>query len=846
MSDVQESVDGRVPRRSPEVWGGVPGRSKNFTGRAQQLNALRSGLMNQITAVLPHTLHGYGGVGKTLMAVEYAHRYRHEYDLVWWINADQPGLVRSSLASLAPQMGLPGVNSSGIEEAAESVLNALRRGDPYHRWLLVYDNADEPEDLRDVIPEGHETGHVLITSRNHRWQAIAETVSVDVFPGTESVEFLKKRIPRGITRAEAEELAEALGHLPLALEQAGALRAETGMSNHEYLRLLSEQPASLLREGKPSEYPAPMTAAWQLSVAKLRENLPEAMGLLQCSAFFGPEPIPRDVFFPVEGGRVRPELLDLLANPIRLSRAIGQLGRYALIRLDNSSRTVQVHRLIQTLVRAELSAEEQDLVREEVWALLSGAAPHSMNTPGARSRYLELLPHLRPSGIAESTLPEAREFSLKVLTFLYASGNYAMAERYAQQFVDQWTATSGPDDPYVLEAQSKYVNRLRERGRYQEAYDLDRTLFDQVQRVLGAEHPLALTVRSNLGADLRARGEFHEARAQDEETLRLHEEVLGPTDPATLRAMYNLGIDLTLTSDFSGARDLHERVYMLHKRHGTTQSSPALLTYLHGLALAVRLTGNYTEACDLGEDALAYGREQLGADHPRTLRTQVDLATSLRMNGDLEQALDLAKDAHSRHLRQYGMDHPETLAAAMCLANTWRMNGELAEALQLAEDTDLRYDQIYGTDHPYNHGCTSNVALLYRILGDPSRARQLNETSLAGIEEKLGRDHYYALGITINLASDLAKLNDTKNAVRLGRGSLRRIRSLLGDEHPMTLSCSANLILDLRAEDEAEEADRLSEQVEPLYARVHGREHQFTQAFLAGQRMNFDFDPRQL
>ncbi|MFL1375818.1 FxSxx-COOH system tetratricopeptide repeat protein [Nocardiopsis protaetiae] len=832
--------------RSPEIWGGVPIRSKNFTGRAQQLNALRSGLMNQITAVVPHTLHGYGGVGKTLMAVEYAHRYRREYDLVWWINADQPGLVRSSLAHLAPHMGLPGVNSTGIEEAADRVLSALRRGDPYRHWLLIYDNADEPEDLRDVIPEGHETGHVLITSRNHRWQSIAETVSVDVFPRSESVEFLKKRIPRGITRAEAEELAEALGHLPLALEQAGALQSETGMSNREYLRLLAEQPASLLREGKPSEYPAPMTAAWQLSVSKLQENLPEAMELLRCCAFFGPEPIPRDIFFPVENSRVRQAMLSLLDNPIRLSRAIGQLARYALIRLDNSSRTLQVHRLIQTLVRAELPAEEQQLVREEVWSLLAAAAPQSMNDPGARSRYLELLPHLRPSGIAESTFPEAREFSLKVLTFLYASGNYAMAERYARRFVDEWTAVSGPDDPHALEAQSKYVNRLRERGRYQEAYDLDRTLFQQTQRILGPEHPLALTVRSNLGADLRARGDFHEARDQDEETLRLHQEVLGPTDPATLRAMYNLAIDLTLTSDFPGARDLHERVYMLHKRHGTTQASPSLLTYLHGLALAVRLSGDYTEACDLGEDALAYGREQLSADHPRTLRTQVDLATSLRMNGDLEQALELAQDAHSRHLRLYGVDHPETLAAAMCLANTWRMNGELAGALQLAEDTDLRYDQIYGADHPYNHGCTSNVALLYRLMGDPVRARRLNESSLAGIEEKLGRDHHYALGMTINLASDLAALDDTKNAVRLGRGSLRRIRALLGEEHPMVLSCAANLILDLRAENETEEADELFEQVEPLYARVHGREHQFTLAFLSGRRMNFDFDPRQL
>ncbi|MEU0491552.1 FxSxx-COOH system tetratricopeptide repeat protein [Nocardiopsis sp. NPDC006139] len=843
MTDVHKPKSNRTSERLPEVWGGVPSRSKNFTGRTRQLEQLRSGLMNQITAVVPHALHGYGGVGKTLMAVEYAHLYRHEYDVVWWINADQPGLVRSSLAHLAPYLGLPGANSSGIEEASENVLDALRRGEPHSRWLLIYDNADEPEDLHNVIPEGGENGHVLITSRNHRWEAIAETVSVDVFPESESVEFLKKRIPRGISRKEAEELSEALGHLPLALEQAGALRAETGMSNAEYLRLLADQPASLLREGKPSEYPAPMTAAWQLSVSKLQENLPEATELLRCCSFFGPDPIPRDIFFPMEDERIRPVMTELLNNPIRLSRAIGHLARYALIRLDNANRTIQVHRLIQALVRAELSEEQRRPIREEVWVLLAAAAPPNLVDQTSRARYLELIPHLNPSNVAESTFADVRQFALGILDFLYASGNYSMVERYASGFIDRWTADSGPNIPEVLEAQIKYGNRLRESGRYQEAYDLNRSLLERAEEHLGRSHPLTLMALSGLGADMQAAGDFHQARTHAEQTLELHKEALGPTDPATLRAMHNLSIDYTLTSEFEKARELSERVYLLHNRQTRTPGSPILLAYLTGLSIVMRLLGNYTEACDLGEDALAYGREQLGADHPRTLRVQIDLATSLRLQGDVDHALDLAQDGHSRHLRLYNLDHPHTLAAAMCLANTWRMSGALSEALQLAEDTDQRYDSVYGAAHPYNHGCTSNVALLYRMLGDPERARQLNEKSLAGLEAKLGRDHHFSLGVALNLAGDLAELGDSKNAALLGRGTLRRLRALLGEEHPLTLNCAANLSLDLRAEDEAEQAEALREQVEPLFVRVHGREHQFTQAFLNGRRLHFDFDP---
>ena len=848
MTASQGGFPDRSRNRFPEVWGRVPPRHKNFTGRAEQLNELRAGLMNQVTAVVPtpepivpRTLHGYGGVGKTLMAVEYAHRFREEYDLVWWIMADQPGLVRSALAHLAPHLNLPGPAVTGVEDAANGVLEALRRGDPYSRWLLVFDNADEPEELNDVIPQG--PGHVLITTRNHRWGGVAETVPVNVFSERESVEFLTRRIPRGITTAEAAELAEALGHLPLALEQAGALQAETGMSVQEYLGLLSERTGPLLREGKPPEYPQPMTAAWQLSVAKLQENLPEAMDLLRCCAFFGPEPIPRDLFFPVEEGHVRPEMAELMADPIRLSKAIGQLGRYALVRLDNTNRTIQVHRLIQALVREELDDCTQETIRVEVWSLLSAAAPTSFTDSAAQARYLELLSHMRPARVAESDLSEVREFGLNMLNFLYNSGNYETASRYARNFIERWTADSGRADPYVLRAQAKYANRLRDLGRFSEARDINRAILPLMNDILGPDHPDTLAVLSGRGADYRSHGDFWKAREHDEEVLNRYEDAFGPNDAATLRALNNLALDHALTSDFTTAQKEHERAYMLFKRSGPVGGSPALLSYWNGMAQAVRLAGDFTEACDLGEDALAYGREQLGVDDPRTLRAQVDLSIARRLSGEVDEALELGQDAHSRYLRLYGINHPSTLAAAMCLANLWRATGELAGALELAEDTDQRYAQAYGHDHPYKHGCTSNVALLYRLMGDPVRSRSMNESALAALEARLGRDHHYTLAAATNLAGDLAALGEIDNAVRLGRGTLRRFRSLVGEDHPSALACASNLALDLRSARDTVAAKELAERTHTAYVRTLGREHGFTSACEEGRRLVSDFDP---
>ncbi|MFB9834057.1 hypothetical protein [Actinoallomurus acaciae] len=101
----------------PAVWTRVPRRNKNFTGREEVLAALRASMTDPMAAAVPqpHALHGPGGFGKTLLAVEYAHRYRHEYDLVGWIPADQPFMVKTALADLAPHLGLPPASVSGIE-----------------------------------------------------------------------------------------------------------------------------------------------------------------------------------------------------------------------------------------------------------------------------------------------------------------------------------------------------------------------------------------------------------------------------------------------------------------------------------------------------------------------------------------------------------------------------------------------------------------------------------------------------------------------------------------------------------------------------------------------------------
>lgn len=185
----------------------MPPRNPHFTGRNDVLTQLKVQLNQSPGTLAVQALYGLGGVGKTELAIEYAHRFAHDYEIIWWIDAGQPALIPEQLCRLAVRLGIP---DRGISvETVDRVLTELATRP---RWLMIFDNADRPEEIAQYRPAG--TGDFLVTSRSPRWGALGGRIEVDVLDRLETITLLQRWVPR-LPNNLADALATELGGSPV-------------------------------------------------------------------------------------------------------------------------------------------------------------------------------------------------------------------------------------------------------------------------------------------------------------------------------------------------------------------------------------------------------------------------------------------------------------------------------------------------------------------------------------------------------------------------------------------------------------------------------------------------------
>ena len=830
------------PDTEAAVWGNLPPRNGDFTGREDLLDALDRRLrQQQVTAVLPQALHGMGGVGKSQIATEYAYRHRADFDVVWFIPAEQPSQILRALIDLGTKLGLE--MSEDANTAVRTVQQALQAGHPYPNWLLIFDNAETIDTVSPYLPQGG-TGKVLVTSRNERWIDVADTLEIGAFSRDESISLLRKRNPE-MARAKADQLAEVLDDLPLAIGQAAAWRATTDIPVDDYLRQLTEKRAELSTLEHPDEYEIAVAAAWTVALERLGEENKVALQLLQACSFMAPEPISLELFLGTRPVEISPDLDAALQKPSRLNRAFRQIERYGLARTDYREQTIQLHRLVRNVVIEQLSAQEKEDMRHAAHLLLAGGNPGNPGGADKRARFHSLLPHVQASDIIGCEDEWARQLAIDIIEFQYLWGDQTGSRAYAAEVVDRWTTMLAPDDPQILKAARWLGHVERVLGNFEPAARINADSLAKLRASYEPDDEDTLDAMSLVAADRRAAGDFEGAVQLDQEAYEISERVFGPDYPHTLGMAHALGVSLRSTGDFPAAlqRDMdtvRRRVEVLGADH------PLTLLTQNGLTLDLRECGEYVQANRQQELLFERARRALGPSHQITLMAARNLAVSRRRAGLHAQARKLALETMDELRSRYGEKNPEAIACALNYAVDLRENDQLEASEQLAERTWREYERTLGAQHPYTLYARTNLGIVLRLLGRLDAAWEHDAAAYEGLRERLGREHVLSLTCATNLASDLAARGDHTGAYDLDADTLARSERRLGADHPSTLASSLNLGLDLIDLGRHREGQQRVDSVVDAYRRVLGPEHPAIVAALAGVRANCDVDPMPL
>ena len=569
----------------------VPG----FAGRKVEIDALEEALWRKGgTAALTNApasaaaVKGLGGVGKSVLAKEYAWRNRARYQGIWWVRAERRETLANDLIELGTRFIPTLKQMPERDRAARRALDSLEQAGFEKPWLLVYDNVEEPGRIEGLTPR---TGaHVLLTTRWSDWGKAAAPVEVGVFAPDVGASFLLEGAGRS-DREGAERLAAALGHLPLALDHAAAYIRRSGIDFATYEVLA----ADLLRKASRGvDYDTPVFATFSLAIDKASETCPEAQKLMGLCAFLAPDRIPLSLF-----------TADVLSETAR-AEAVAALQEVSLVTLeplDDGSPKLNIHRLVQATMRGRLrDIGEHENAAALATELVADAFPGLDRHPGdvrnwpvcARlfSHALAALDHA-----ANAHLELEKQVVLASCVAIYAEGraDYSTPHRLKSDSLPLYERIFGAEHPETFVALSNFAQRLQEIAQLPEAEPLMRRALAISEASFGPDHPGVAIRLTHLAGLLQGANRLAEAEPLMRRALAIGEASYGPEHPSVGTRLNNLAQLLQDTGRLAEAEPLMRRALAIHETIFGSHH-PTVATSLNNLAELLRATGRLTEA----------------------------------------------------------------------------------------------------------------------------------------------------------------------------------------------------------------------------------------------------------
>jgi nucleoside phosphorylase/tetratricopeptide (TPR) repeat protein len=661
-----QNLNKQVPKTG--TWMVPFDRNPRFLGRADLINQLETQIASKNRA-RKAAISGLGGMGKTQIALELAHRMRDQYPerSIFWIPSTSIEAVEQALLNLGQLLELPGLIAADAKSQVQTYLSSERAGS----WLLIIDNADDPDmwvtladspPLKDFLPRNR-NGFVLFTTRNKK--LATQLVGPDVITLSE----MNDQTATGLLResllqkdiVDDNEAITTLVHqlccLPLALVQAASFMNENSVSPEEYLSLLDTQKESLidlLSENFEDEFryrdtENPIAATWLVSFQQIQKSDPLAADYLSYIACIDPRDIPITLIPPSH-------------SVLETQKSLGTLKAYSFITAHTNNRFLSMHRLVHLATRNWLARENLLPARTKLATDLFNSVFPSTDLINRRP-WRECLPHAQYLlGCQELDVGDKDKdlLAFRVSYCLIHDGRYNEAGMICQQIFEARRQQLDSHDEGLLLSMGYMSSIYKEQERWDKAEELLVQIVDSQRTFLGDEHPETLTSKGNLAMAYWNMGRLVEAVDLEVQVFEARERTLGDEHPQTLTSKNNLARILVDQGNLGQAEELQVQVseaiqWFLGEEHPNTLQCQSSLAALYGHQRRL------IEAEELQVQVLEASKRVLGDDHPDTLIREANLAVIAWNRGRLDEAEELLVHASQTSETVLGAEHNDTV-----------------------------------------------------------------------------------------------------------------------------------------------------------------------------------------
>jgi tetratricopeptide (TPR) repeat protein len=658
------------------------------------------------------SVHGLGGIGKTRAAVEFGLRHARDYTALLFVQADSPAKLDENLAALCDPLVLD-LPEQATKETEVRVAAALQWLQQHPGWFLIFDNVDTEEAskaVEDLLGRLSAAGQVLITSRLSRWSGSVVPLALDVLSLDSATEFLLERtqshrrsLPDDAVRAR--ELAELLGQLALALEQAGAYIVTNRFTFAQYLDAWRTRHDTVLAwfDERLMQYPRSVAVTWQTSVDQLT---PAARELLHRLAWFAPDPIPESLldvtappltpaFSPGGGESARRED----EGEADARTALANLEAYSLATRDGTTPTFTVHRLVLDVTRCQLQRGAP--VSEPAGSSrVVGSAGSETGAPALRSA----LQWINAAFVSDPQDVRSWPLLVPLAPHALVCGTFA-------------------DTAAIPCLTIRLLNRLailfNTQARLTEAEPLMRRALAIDEQFYGARHPRVATHLNNLAQLLQDTNRLAEAEPLMRRALAIFEHSYGAEHPRVANGLNNVALMLKDTNHLAEAEPLMRRALAIDEQSYGAKD-PRVANGLNNLAQLLQDTNRLIEAELLMRRALAIDERSYGAKHPNVASDLNNLAQLLQATNRLTEAEPLMRRALAIDEQSYGTEHPDVAVGLINLAALLQDTNRLAEAEPLmlrVVEIFLKFTVSTGHPHPHLQAAFGNYAALLSKMG---------------------------------------------------------------------------------------------------------------------------------